>query len=103
MTDEKPIAWIVRAELEALRERGSHAAILHAEPATNGLEDPLYCVPQQAKLRNLLRQIRVLAEYGTTGPGTNPPCKSHAMSEHEATSLRGSISDLAHEALSLLE
>ena len=49
----------------------------------------------------LIWQIIVLVEFGTTGPGTTPPCKSLALSAEQATSLRGRISKLAREALQM--
>lgn len=51
-------------------------------------------VTQQAL--EALKQITVLAEYGTTGPGK---CKSNALSSAQATSLRLSISNIARAAL----
>jgi len=46
-------------------------------------------------------QIIVLAEFGTTGPETTPPCKALALSAEQATSLRGRISTLARLALQM--
>lgn len=46
-----------------------------------------------------LRQIAVLAEYGTSGPDTMPRCKADKLSAEQATSLRGSISEIARAAL----
>jgi len=50
-----------------------------------------------------LRQIAVIAEFNTSGPGTVPPCKSDSLNAMQATSLRGSIAMLARDALHLLE
>jgi hypothetical protein len=52
-----------------------------------------------AELVAALRQVTELAEFGTTGAETNPPCKSRALTEQQATSLRGSISTIARAAL----
>lgn len=46
-----------------------------------------------------LRQIAVLAEYGTTGPNSKPPCKSFPMTADEATAMRGAISELSRGAI----
>lgn len=51
------------------------------------------------KLREALNQIAVLAEWQTSGPDTSPRCKSDALSASQATSLRGSISEIARAAL----
>lgn len=51
------------------------------------------------KLREALNQIAVLAEWQTSGPDTSPRCKSDALSAGHATSLRGSISEIARAAL----
>lgn len=48
------------------------------------------------QLTNNVRQIIVLAEFGTTGPGK---CASPALTAEQATGLRRSISDLGREAL----
>lgn len=49
--------------------------------------------------RSALEQIAVLAEFGTTGPETTPRCKSPGLSASQATAMRGSISQLARDAL----
>lgn len=54
---------------------------------------------QYSALREALKQIAILAEYATSGSGTNPRCKSDALSAQQATALRGSISDIARSAL----
>ena len=46
-----------------------------------------------------LRQIIALAEFGTTGPDTTPPCKSGPLSAKAAAGLRGAISHIARDAL----
>ena len=50
-------------------------------------------------LRNALLQIKVLAEYATSGPATTPRCKSDPLNRTQATSLRGSISELCDAAM----
>jgi len=54
---------------------------------------------ENARLRAALEQIAVLVEYGTTGPNTEPRCKSAALTADQATSLRGAVSEIAREAL----
>jgi len=46
-----------------------------------------------------LKQVAVLAEYGTTGPGK---CASDALTAQQATSLRLAISDIARAAITAL-
>jgi hypothetical protein len=50
-------------------------------------------------LMRALQEIAILAEYGTTGPSTEPPCKSPALNAAKATGLRGAISGIARKAL----
>ena len=52
--------------------------------------------------RHALEQITTIAEFSTTGPDTTPPCKSRPLTGLQATSLRGSISGLARDALQLI-
>lgn len=53
-----------------------------------------------ANMVKALRQIAVLAEYQTTGPGK---CESYALTAKQATALRLAISDIARAALELAE
>ena len=53
----------------------------------------------RAELEKALREVVELSEFGTTGPETKPPCKSRALTEQQATSMRGAVSAIARAAL----
>jgi hypothetical protein len=57
------------------------------------------CECDAERLRAALSQIALIAEWQTSGPITAPRCKSDALTAKQATSLRGSISEIARNAL----
>jgi hypothetical protein len=58
--------------------------------------DKVYTKQPVEAQEQALKQIALLAEYGTTGPGK---CNSRALDEMTATALRRSISDIARAAM----
>jgi hypothetical protein len=44
---QEPVAWIINGDLDILKREGRRAVVLHTQPATFGIEAPLYTAPPQ--------------------------------------------------------